>query len=731
MIRARGSISTVLFFIVVVLTFTGCGALAGTAAGAKHHLRRVQRPPSATSKWNPVARQSFDAATTFLFDAAVARTQRPGNGGFIMGNAAGGDLPWQPDSKVQIVPGRYRLGIKSTTRDYGYLWMPGTGLLSSRAFTIEFWLKAGVPWRTIDAEDPVSVEGITFNLYGGYFAAEFQQTEAYPPINASLNTNVSSLPANAWENFALTYSHDQLILYVNGREVAAKGGFPVPQVWSDANRGGGLTIGGFDGQGATDLSVSDLRISRVQRVPGTPVRSVPALLDVGSRPTGARIRDSLLGGLHTLTTPATVRMARGVIRVIRTDKLINSTPIKVGAPDSAHPSRGVTGVYAYNWAVVDRTMRYLHQLGVQPYISLDATPQILGGPFPPFSGSALQGSRSYLAGFPPQVPDDLHAWQLIVEDLAFHILRQDHITVRYWGVWNEPDGSFWSGGLSQYLALYRASVTGVRAVDPYALVGGPETATLDPQWIIALIDYCASQHLPLNFVSWHYYSGDLEDIAEAENVVAAAAAHDHVPRPFINVGEWTWQLANVPGTGVLPFRDEDYFTNDWSAAFIGASLISMQRDDVQSSIFTNPVASENASGAAASGLMSPSHPWSNFNVYRLWNALRSHQVSTSLDADPGIFAVASKGRDVFTALVVSLHYQLGREYPLTVRFPRRLAGDRVRVWLIDRHHADATDAGVRHAQLKPVTRRLDSRAQVALAVPARAVLLIEAPPSRL
>jgi hypothetical protein len=66
------------------------------------------------------------------------------------------------------------------------------------------------------------------------------------------------------------------------------------------------------------------------------------------------------------------------------------------------------------------------------------------------------------------------------------------------------DGSaFWSGTEADAMKLYRYAVTGVRAGDSSAKVGGFGCAgTL---WLNDLLDYCANNSLPLNFVSWHFY----------------------------------------------------------------------------------------------------------------------------------------------------------------------------------------------------------------------------------
>jgi hypothetical protein len=696
----------------------------GCVLGKSH---RQQKSTPADAPWNPMKRQTADAATTFLFDPVVARTQSPGKGGFIMGDATTGDVPWRSTSKVVVVPGRYRQGVQSTNSAGGYLWMPSTGILSTTAFTIEFWAKSAVAFNAVGGQTPVTVSGVGFTFSHGTLQATFANGDVDPPRTTTVAASVRSVPANTWTNFALTYANRQLILFINGKPVARRDGVAAPQVWSDASRGGGLTVAGGNGHGAPAFAVSDLRISRVARVPGRRLGSVPSTLEITTANTGSRVRQSLLGGLHSLTTPATERQANGVIKVIRIDKLINSTPIKVGAPDAAHRSAGVTGSFSYDWEVVDRTVEYLRGLGIRPYVSLDATPEVLGGKVPPFSNPLLHTARSDRAAFSTMVPDNLQAWQQIVHDLVYRVLVQDKVPVAYWGVWNEPDGAFWAGTLGQYLALYQATVSGIRAVAPGAVVGGAETVGLDLQWVDALMSFCASHHLPLDFISWHYYSGDLDDIPQAQASVASLARRYRMAEPFLAIGEWAWQLANAPGTGALPFRNENYFVNDWSAAFVGASLIEMQRHGVRSSIYTNAVASLGEKGFRASGLMSNSAPWSNFNVYVLWHDLGGRVVRTSLNADPGVFAIASKNRRNLAALIVSLHYQLGKSYGLTLQFPRRLAAKKVRVWLIDRKHADAYDAGPQRARLHPSSHVLSRRATLRLSLAARAVVLVDAP----
>ena len=151
---------------------------------------------------------------------------------------------------------------------------------------------------------------------------------------------------------------------------------------------------------------------------------------------------------------------------MRTDKFLTATPIKAGAPDAAHPSAGVSGRFSYDWQVVDRSMRYFRRLRVSPYISLDSTPQILGGSVAPFKGQALRTQRASASAFAPEVPNDLDAFGAMVGDLVHHVVKEKRFRVRYWGVWNEPNlDVFWKGGLEAYLRLYDVTVRAVKAVD--------------------------------------------------------------------------------------------------------------------------------------------------------------------------------------------------------------------------------------------------------------------------
>jgi len=682
-------------FALCLLLFAKCGAAESLAA-----------------PWDPLARQGVEPDTLYLLDAEQERALAAGDGGLIPGNA-NRDAPW---SRVAAVPGKYRTGLRSVDRDWGYVWMPSLGLIAPDEFTIELWLKCDRPWAEVSDSSPFSLwdergtVGLRIHVHQGRLQLSYQHTQSPEgKVSATITRDLERYPlaGGVWTNLAVTFKGGVLRLYLDQEQVGEVAGLRPPVIWSDAARSDGLCLGGGAGRGAPEFTLSDLRISRRARTPGaaTPVDDVNTLTVEPARTAGDRVRQTLLGALHTLKGPTSEAMARGVLRVLRTDKLLVATPIKEGLPSPTHPSRGVSQRFAYDWQVVDRSLEYYRRLGVTPYLSIDATPQLLGGSVPPFSGEKLLLDRSFTAAFPTEVPRDMDAYGAVVRDLVDHVVKVRKHTVPYWGVWNEPNGTlFWNNSLEDYLRLYEACARAVKSVDPALKVGGPETADWDPRWVEALIRFCAERKLPLDFVSWHYYLNTVSEIPRAQAEVAYwSRRYGLKSPPELLVGEWCWQIHNVPRSGYLPWSRRNFYVNDWHAAFTGASLIEMQRAGVTAGIYTNAIAEAGATGLDASGLMSSSYPWANLNVFRLWSMLAPEIVTSRYDGRPGVFSLASRDdRGRVTILLAHLRYRKDLSPEIRVKVAGLRGNTRVTHYVVDDQHSNRYDAGEAHTELETV-----------------------------
>jgi hypothetical protein len=83
----------------------------------------------------------------------------------------------------------------------------------------------------------------------------------------------------------------------------------------------------------------------------------------------------------------------------------------------------------------------------------------------------------------------------------------------YWEIANEPDigedgGCPYRFKPDTYVRYYQHTAAAIRRADPRAKVGGPALAGWRSPILPALLDFCAAEKAPLDFVSWHIYSSD-------------------------------------------------------------------------------------------------------------------------------------------------------------------------------------------------------------------------------
>jgi hypothetical protein len=255
---------------------------------------------------------------------------------------------------------------------------------------------------------------------------------------------------------------------------------------------------------------------------------------------------------------------------------------------------------------------------------------ILGGTVMPFEGEKLRTALSRSAGFHPQRPKDLDARSAIVEDFVHHVLREQECELPWWGVWNEPDQpGFWNGTVDDYLELYEATVRAVRKVDPGAKVGGPESGLGGP-WIEALVRRCAEKDLPLDFISYHDYSGDLNTPALARAKVdrLAAAAGLKTPMPIV-VGEFNGSGGNLYKPGWPRFHRDFWHIRAFGAAYTAACLTRLAELPAFEAVIWSHThyGDPRAGGWAVTQLIGPGgQQWAPYNALAGWKTVLGDRV---------------------------------------------------------------------------------------------------------
>lgn len=160
------------------------------------------------------------------------------------------------------------------------------------------------------------------------------------------------------------------------------------------------------------------------------------------------------------------------------------------------------GTPRYNWQYIDAVYDYLLSIGVRPFVEIGFMPNDLAS-----------GSKNVFwwhANVTP--PKDYARWDALITALVQHWTDRYGVDeVKQWNfeIWNEPNHPAFFGPkvaadrMQEYFELYDHTARAVTQVNPAYRVGGPATA--GPAYISELIDHCAKNNVPLDFISFHSY----------------------------------------------------------------------------------------------------------------------------------------------------------------------------------------------------------------------------------
>jgi xylan 1,4-beta-xylosidase len=155
---------------------------------------------------------------------------------------------------------------------------------------------------------------------------------------------------------------------------------------------------------------------------------------------------------------------------------------------------------APNFLYVDKVFDTMLALGVKPLVELSFMPADLA--------SGTQTAFFYRGNTTP--PKDMSQWGELIRAFASHCIERygkKEVTSWNFEVWNEPNlRYFWTGTQAEYFELYRNAAKALKSVDPDLRVGGPATAQAG--WVADLLEFCSSNHVPIDFVSSHIYPDD-------------------------------------------------------------------------------------------------------------------------------------------------------------------------------------------------------------------------------
>src|ERR1700756_1055024 len=160
------------------------------------------------------------------------------------------------------------------------------------------------------------------------------------------------------------------------------------------------------------------------------------------------------------------------------------------------------GNLVLNFTRLDLIYDGLLRNGVRPFVELSFMPEGLA------AKKAVHPFWYHPIVSPPKDPKK---WYDLIYKFAQHLVERyglAEVADWYFEVWNEPNLDFWSGNPTEqtYYELYKITANALKAVSPLLRVGGPATA--QAAWVDRFIQYCATNKVPVDFVSTHIYPND-------------------------------------------------------------------------------------------------------------------------------------------------------------------------------------------------------------------------------
>jgi xylan 1,4-beta-xylosidase len=172
-------------------------------------------------------------------------------------------------------------------------------------------------------------------------------------------------------------------------------------------------------------------------------------------------------------------------------------------------------------------------------------------------------------------------------EISAHIIQHhnqgwangQHDGIRYWEIWNEPDGhSFWAGTPEQFYQLYAVTAKALKKQYPSLKFGGPALAG-NLTFLEGFLKYAHEHQVPVDFVSWHIYTQDAAEVTRRANKVHALMVQYGYPNAQSILDEWNYGPSDWKRLFVDADASRTYFDatqNAFGSAFDAAVLIGLQ-----------------------------------------------------------------------------------------------------------------------------------------------------------
>jgi hypothetical protein len=258
-------------------------------------------------------------------------------------------------------------------------------------------------------------------------------------------------------------------------------------------------------------------------------------------------------------------------------------------------------------------------------------------------------------------PGDAGRWAAVCVGIARHYTEGwaggMKLPIRYWELWNEPDNrpNCWTGTDEEYFTLYTTAAAALRRELPRLKVGGPGLGStgemkgekLEPTpFFKAFLARCRKDAAPLDFLSWHCYTGDPAELVRRARGVRSLldgagfkAAESHLNEwNFLPGGRWDGMVSK---DAAARERWHARLNGPEGAAFVASALTLMQDAPVDAANYFT-------AEAPGMGLFSPhgtpSRAYSAFLAFKEMVGLK--RMPLKGEAPKGVVALGGTGKEV-------------------------------------------------------------------------------------
>ena len=184
-------------------------------------------------------------------------------------------------------------------------------------------------------------------------------------------------------------------------------------------------------------------------------------------------------------------------------------------------------------------------------------------------------------------PEDYQKWAQICEHIIAHYnygwKEGFQYGIRYWEIWNEPDmPRQWVGEIEQYYELYKITARYLKSIYPDIKIGGGVLSSAEEEDVEAFLEAINDDGIqtPLDFFSWHLYTGNASDFTYRAGVVRDTLDKYGYQAAETFADEWNY----VDNWENLETTWEKIYSPD-IAAFYTACFITLQNSKVDGAMY--------------------------------------------------------------------------------------------------------------------------------------------------